>query len=76
MRKETATDVEVKFMLPKSAVAFIDFLCNISGMNREGWLRRTVAGDLRAYLDDPTDLWDEEWLKERFGLASFLSETA
>jgi hypothetical protein len=47
----------------------------ISGMSREGWLGRTMAADLPAYLHNPTDLWDEEWLKEHFGLSSFLFET-
>jgi len=72
--KETATDIEVRFMLPKSVVEFIDFLCTLSGQNREGWFRRTLAGDLRAYLGNPADLWNEKYLKVRYGLEPFLSQ--
>jgi hypothetical protein len=72
--KETATDVEVRFMLPKSAAAFIDFLCSLSGIKREEWFRDILRGDLRAYLDDPGAIWSEDYLKECFGLEPFLSE--
>jgi len=72
--KETATDVEVRFMLPKSAVDFIDLLCSLSGRKREEWFRDIIRGELSAYLDDPGDSWNEGWLTERFGFQPFLSE--
>jgi hypothetical protein len=72
--KETATETEVRFMLPKSAVAFIDFLCGLQGCKRDGWLREAIRIDLSAIVNDPMPEWDEAWMKQRFGLEPFLSE--
>jgi hypothetical protein len=74
MTKETATDVEVRFMLPKSAVAFIGLLCSLSGQKREEWFREVIREDLKAMLNDPDQNWNEEYLRDRYGLEPFLSE--
>jgi hypothetical protein len=74
MTKETATEIEVRFMLPKSAVAFIDLLCSLSGQKHEEWFRDVIRQDLKAMLNDPGQNWNEEYLRERYGLEPFLLE--
>lgn len=41
----------------------------------EEWLRETIRVDLHALVNDPDPEWDEDWIKRRFGLAPFLSES-
>jgi hypothetical protein len=74
MKNGNPLNVEVRFKLPKSAVAFIDFLCSLSGTQREGWLRAAIRQDLEAIMNSPQGEWDEAWMTERFGIAPFFWE--
>jgi len=73
-KKEDIFNVEVKLELAKAAVDFIDFLCGLSGQTREEWFREVIRQDLKGMLNDPDSNWNEEYLRERFGLEPFLSE--
>jgi hypothetical protein len=63
---------EVKIKLPQCALDFMDYLADMAGQTRDEYLMEAVRGSLACDLNNPHSLWNEDHLKERFGLKAYL----